>query len=131
MAKTKTVSLEACNVLATRILDEEKLFNDPAVYLARPENTDAIVLRLIDYVWAEELQTDKVIWEVPATWWDHFKRDGIPRITRLLGLEVKMKTKGYSWRRAAWFPEFRHHPEAGEYVIHEQVTEYPYDPEEM
>lgn len=57
---------------------------------------------------------------VPLSWWDHFKRDAIPTITRWLKLTVRTRTEVLS----AWqiFPSLSHLPSDRLYYHESRTT---------
>lgn len=79
-------------------------------------STDAIAL-LSANVWAEQVGKEEIVvsFPYPVTWWDHFKRDAIPTLTRWLGLQVNQERERrvFQVRHMIAYPEYLHHPKLG------------------
>lgn len=79
---------------------------------------DELVTELVAEVLAEEVdnRSKEVSFEVPATWWDHFKRDYFPDWL-LYKFPIKQKTlsKTVTFRRLATYPKLPHvYPNTGD-----------------
>ncbi len=68
-----------------------------------------LALRLRAYVWSEDLQQDTATLEVkiPATWWDHMKKDALPAwVARRWPPRMVTITKTYQFKMVALLPDF-------------------------
>ena len=82
------------------------------------------ILRLSLDIWSEKIEEKIYTVSYPRTWWDHFKQDVIPNLSRLYGMRLPRKIhKFIKFERTAVFPKFNQysHGPTAEFVIHESV----------
>lgn len=87
---------------------------------------DELVHRLTSYVLSDRLVSDTYSKDyfVPASWWQHFKRDHLPTIARRWPVKTERRTVTVQFDRYATYPHARIAiPDLGRSYIFERVTE--------
>jgi hypothetical protein len=85
--------------------------------------TDSLVLTLKSWIWSQKVQEQEVTY--PATWWDHFKRDGLRWLPAWARKRIRVRM--HLTRMASWegYPEFKAPPQCGKSVRILQMTHEP------
>lgn len=97
------VQLEQLRLAASLYLEGElaEYGGKHVVKIVRDFMTNGYALQIRSKFFA--LKTDHVLPPVPATWWDHFKRDALPTFTRWFGLIVNERRE--VMRAATIYPD--------------------------